>query len=193
MKVINLFGAPSSGKSTTMLGLTYQMKMMKYNVENTPEFFKEMIYEENNVEKFGGQLVVLAEQNKRLARLIGKSEYAVSDCPLPLIGYYTPDNYVPGFKDFIKNLYNSYENYNIFIERNHDFEVEKRIHNIEQANSIQKELHVFLKEMSIPYKVFKSGDNLVEEIITDLLESGFINEPKKNMIAKIKCGVKFNA
>ena len=42
MKVINLFGAPSCGKSTTMLGLTYQMKMLGLNVENTPEFFKEM-------------------------------------------------------------------------------------------------------------------------------------------------------
>ena len=92
MKVINLFGAPSCGKSTTMLGLTYQMKMLGLNVENTPEFFKEMIYEDGRTERFGGQLYILGEQNRRLARLQEKSEFVVTDCPLPLIGYYTSND-----------------------------------------------------------------------------------------------------
>lgn len=193
MKVINLYGAPGSGKSTTMLGLTYQMKMMKYNVENTPEFFKEMIYEESKVEKFGGQLLVLAEQNKRLARLIGKAEYAVSDCPLPLIAYYTPDDYVKGFKEVVKNLHESYENYNIFIERNHHFEVEKRIHDENQSLEIQSKLPSFLKDMGVDCHFMKSSDNLVEEILTHLIDNKIISNPHDNLIKHIKKGAKIVA
>ena len=126
MKVINLFGAPGSGKSTAMLGLTFKMKMAGLSVENTPEYFKEVIFEKTDPALFGGQLFVLGEQNRRLARLIKTNQFAVTDCPLPLIGYYTPENYIDGFHQFIDNLFNKYDNENYFIVRNHQFENEKK-------------------------------------------------------------------
>lgn len=100
---INLLGAPGCGKSTTMLGLTYKMKMMGLNVENTPEFFKDLVLEESDKSEFGGQLYVLGEQNRRLARL-KHVDFAVTDCPLPLVGYYTSEDYIPGFQYFVQNL-----------------------------------------------------------------------------------------
>jgi AAA domain len=174
MKVINLFGAPSAGKSTTMLGLTYHMKLMGLSVENTPEFIKEMIYEGSKTELFGGQLYVLGEQNRRIARLNGKNDFAVTDCPLPLIGYYTPPDYAKGFEDFVKNLNNTYDNVNYYIERKHEFENEKRVHSEDQALEIERKLPKYLDSFGVKYKTVESGENLVQVIIDDLIESKII-------------------
>lgn len=180
MKVINLFGAPSAGKSTCMLGLTYHMKLMGLSVENTPEFIKEMIYEDRNPEdfspeRFGGQLYVLGEQNRRIARLKGQNDFAITDCPLPLIGYYTPTDYVPGFNDFVKNLSNTYDNINYLILRKHEFESEKRIHDEDKANKIETELPLYLEQMGVKFKVVESSENLVHHLIDDMIEEGMIS------------------
>lgn len=174
MKVINLFGAPSAGKSTTMLGLTYNLKLMGLSVENTPEFFKEMLYEDSKTELFGGQLYVLGEQNRRLARLVGKNEFAITDCPLPLIGYYTSPDYVPGFNDFVKNLYNTYDNANYFILRTHEFENEKRKHDENQSKQVEDQLPGYLDSLGIKYKTIASGEDLVQRLIDDMIEDKII-------------------
>lgn len=176
MKIINLFGAPSAGKSTAMLGLTYKMKMMGLSVENTPEFFKEMIYEDGRTEVFGGQLYVLGEQNRRIARLVGKNDFAVTDCPLPLIGFYTSEDYVVGFHDFVKNLNNKYDNINYLILRKHEFENEKRVHDEIQSKKIEESLPLYLDNLGIKYKILESSNNLVEDLIKDLIENKVITE-----------------
>jgi hypothetical protein len=176
MKVINLLGAPSSGKSTTMLGLTYKMKMMGLSVENTPEFFKELILEESENAKFGGQLYILGEQNRRLARLLGKNDFAVTDCPLPLIGYYTPNDYVEGFDELVKNLHHRYNNINYFIVRTHEFENEKRNHDEYASNEIAKQLPLYLQKNSVEYKVLESSNDLVDRILSDLIKDGVISK-----------------
>lgn len=174
MKVVNLFGAPSAGKSTTMLGLTYHMKLMGLSVENTPEFFKELIYEDSNAERFGGQLYVLGEQNRRIARLMGKNDFAITDCPLPLIGMYTAEDYIPGFHDFVKNLNSKYDNVNYMIIRKHEFENEKRVHDESQANELERKLPEYLKSMGVEFKLIESGEDLVQRLIDDMIETNVI-------------------
>lgn len=174
MKVINLFGSPGAGKSTTMLELTKDLKIMGLSVENTPEFFKELIMEESHKAEFGGQLHILSEQNRRLARLENKNEFAVTDCPLPLIGYYTPDDYIPGFNHFVQNLYNRYDNINYFIVRKHEFEKEKRIHSEEQSENISEELLNLMDKLNIKYKKFESCPEISALIIEDMVKENLI-------------------
>lgn len=176
MKVINLFGAPGAGKSTTMLGLTNDLKLMGLSVENTPEFFKELILEDSHKAAFGGQLYILGEQNRRLARLEGKNDYAVTDCPLPLIGYYTPEDYVPGFSDFVKSLYNRYDNMNYFILRKHEFEKEKRIHTEQDSDKIAEDLLQMLDEYKIPFKMFNSCHEISALIIEDMVREKILDK-----------------
>lgn len=176
MKVINLFGAPGAGKSTTMLDLTSDLKIMGLSVENTPEFYKELILEDSHKSAFGGQLYVLGEQNKRLARLEGKNDLAVTDCPLPLIGYYTPEDYIPGFSDFVKNLYNRYDNINYFIRRKHKFEKEKRIHDELGSDKISEDLLEMLESYKIKYKVFDSCHEISALIIEDLVKEKILDK-----------------
>jgi hypothetical protein len=174
MKTINLFGAPSSGKSATMLGLTYQLKMNGLSAENTPEFFKELILEGSDKTDFGGQLYILSEQNRRLARLEGKNDFAVTDCPLPLIGFYTKENYINGFKKFVNNLFENYDNVNYFLVRKHEFENEKRNHDAEQADEINIKLMKYLQKKNIPFKIIETDQDVISVILHDLVHKNII-------------------
>jgi hypothetical protein len=195
MQIINLFGAPGSGKSATMLGLTYKMKLLGLNVENTPEFFKDLVLEETQNGQFGGQLSILAEQNKRLARLVGKCDFAITDCPLPLIGYYTPQNYIHGFENFLLNTFNqpNYNNKgaNYFIIRTHEFEAEKRIHDEGQSRNIEQELLIYLDKFGIDYRTFNSveqneNDELVDRILLDMIQNRIITPTQLDNNRNIK-------
>lgn len=176
MKVINLFGAPSSGKSSAMLGIAYHLKMAGLSIEKTDEYFKELILEQTQKGDFGGQLSILSEQNRRLARLLGKNDFAVTDCPLPLITYYTPNDYIESFKSFSLDLFRQYDNVNYFLQRNHEFETEKRDHDEHQSNQIHLELIEFLSLHQIPFKMIQTGPNLVQEIIEDLCNQSIITQ-----------------
>ena len=75
-KVINLYGGPSSGKSTQASGLFYKMKQQGYNVELVNEFAKECVWEDN-VPMLKDQLWVLAHQHRKLVRLRDKVDYII--------------------------------------------------------------------------------------------------------------------
>jgi RecA/RadA recombinase len=172
--VIDLYGAPSSGKSTTLLGLAYAMKMMGLSVEINLEFFKELVVADAQKVEYGGQLYVLSEQNRRLAPQVTKSDFVITDCPLPLIGYYTKPDYIEGFHEMVTNLYNKYNNVGYLIERKHAFEDEKRDHDEAQAAQIAREIPQYLEKHGIGYKAMDSGKDLVDRILEDLIASNVI-------------------
>lgn len=183
MKVINLFGAAGSGKSTTSAGLVYMLnlKLSGKVIEFTPEYFKELVWEDNVKEVFGRQLEVLAEQNKRLSRLEGKVDFVITDCPLPLISLYQPENFknVIGdtFTELTMKIYNNYENINYLLLRDHHFQSEGRIHNDSQAREIERKLPDYLKSHNINYQEIRTSQSPVDLIFADI---------KANYIKKVK-------
>lgn len=190
MKVINLFGPPGAGKSTIMLGLTYELKTMGLSAENTPEFIKEMIYEESKIDVFGGQNFILGQQNRRLSRLIKSTDFVITDCPLALIASYTPADYVEGFETFALNLAKTYDNVNYFLNRNPEYEFEKENRYHDEAASDAKGLEIknYLNTNNIQFKELTSGDNILSTIIDDLIEQNVITKEhfKKSRTPKIR-------
>ena len=63
--VINLFGGPGCGKSTTMARLFADLKTMGYNVEMVSEFAKDLVYEMRQ-ETMKDELYIFAKQHHRL-------------------------------------------------------------------------------------------------------------------------------
>lgn len=201
MIVINLFAEPSAGKTATMFALAGKMKKMGFSVDIASEFYKEMVYEnthignnhfdkivestKNQVLKFGGQLNILSEQNKRLARLSGTVDFAITDCPLPLIAYYTPKGYVEGFENFALNLFQTYDNCNFFIKRNHEFENKARVHSEDQALEISKELPKYLEKFLKGNCIeVSTGDFIEDEILAILAEKDIVKLNKKVKIKR---------
>ncbi len=134
MKVINFFAGAGAGKSTTAAGLFHVMKKLVYSVELVTEYAKDKVYDEaSRVMK--DQLYMLAHQNRRLERLRDKVDYAITDSPLLLSGYYGcqyglhPEIIVP----LAKALFATYENINFFIERTKKFNPTGRIGGLDNA------------------------------------------------------------
>lgn len=144
MLVINLWGAPSSGKSTTAAGLFFLLKINKFRVELVTEFAKEMVWERNEA-IFGEQAFIFAEQNRRLKRLMDHDvEFAITDSPLPLPAFYQPANYLASFTPLVFEQFHRYNNLNYVLRRTGSFEAIGRRHNESEAQIIDTELRHFM-------------------------------------------------
>lgn len=115
MKIINFYGGVGSGKSTTAAGLFYLMKINGYNVELVQEYVKDLAWED----RIEDQAFITANQNKKLERLKGKVDYAICDSSLILTLAYLPADYrVPSFKQYVIDLFHSYDNFlHIYLNR----------------------------------------------------------------------------
>jgi predicted ATPase len=60
LKVINLYGGPGTGKSTTAAALFALMKREGYNVELVTEFAKDLVWTERNKE-LGDQIYIFGK------------------------------------------------------------------------------------------------------------------------------------
>lgn len=168
MIVINLWGEPGSGKSTTTAGLFFLLKINKYKVEQVNEFAKELVWEgRENV--FGDQVSIFAEQNRRLLRLQAHGlDYAISDSPLPLPVLYKPDGYLRHFDALVMEQFDRYENINYLLHRTSDFETIGRRHNEEEAAAMAQKMRVFLDERKVPYTCLEANPLTPEAILSDL-------------------------
>jgi ABC-type oligopeptide transport system ATPase subunit len=123
MLIINLWGAPGSGKSTTASGLFFLMKINKKKVELVTEFAKELVWEKRE-NMFGDQVSIFSEQNRRLCRLEDHNiDFAITDSPLPLPVFYQPQNYLPSFEQMVFEQFHRYNNLNYFLKRKHSLKL----------------------------------------------------------------------
>jgi hypothetical protein len=119
-KVINLFGGPSDGKSTTAAGLFHYFKVRGHNVEMAMEYPKELVWA-GHFNDMSDQLGILAEQNRRIRRLYGKVEYVIAECPMLMGITYKTKDYPDSFDQYCYDIWNSYRNINILIKRNRPY------------------------------------------------------------------------
>ena len=152
MKVINLAGQPSAGKSTTAAGLFYLMKHAGLNVELIDEYAKQMTWEK----RFGtlaDQLYILAKQNRKLERLRGQVDYVISDSPLFLGRIYNQSNKLPSLNSFIMEVFNSYDNLNFIIQPHKPYRTVGR-----------NQTEGLLIQLGVPYQTIKGDKDAPEKI-----------------------------
>ncbi|TFG97417.1 hypothetical protein E4H12_08670 [Candidatus Thorarchaeota archaeon] len=122
LTVINFFGGPGCGKSTTAAELFARMKKGGYKVELIHEVAKDLIWEEAH-HIFGEQDYIFALQHRLIRRLTRHDiDYAVVDCSILLGLFYYPWDFPPSFKQFVEDVFDSYDNINIFLDRSPDIE-----------------------------------------------------------------------
>ena len=131
-KVINFFGEPGSGKTTTALGLTYYAKREGFSVEYMSEVARELAYA-HRIETTQ-QYDILIAQYRRLIALDGKVDFIITDSPLLLTCVYTQDSFE--IADAIM-LADKFDNVNFLLQRKHDYFRDKgRVHTETQAEYI---------------------------------------------------------
>ena len=91
--VINLFGAPGAGKSTTAAFLFGELKSMGLDVELVTEYVKDLVWDKRYKE-LSNQIICFGQQMRRIERLIGQVDIIITDSPLLLNAYYNKDKYI---------------------------------------------------------------------------------------------------
>lgn len=169
--VVNLIGAPGTGKSTTMAGVFAKLKSMGLLCEMVTEFAKELVWEERN-ETFKDELYIFAKQAHRLFRVNGKVRVVVTDRPLILTVLYNNKygNKSKNLDNLVIEEFNKYDNLNYLLNRVSDYEVEGRNETEEQSNELGEELENILKENNIYYNKLDTDDLIVDRIVMDIVQ-----------------------
>jgi len=163
MKVINLFGGPGTGKSTTAAGLFHLMKLAGMNVELVTEYAKEMTWEKrHNI--LMDQLYILAKQHRRVRRLKTEVEYVVTDSPFLLSVIYRREDYSETLDRLILELWNGYENLNFFLERVKAYATVGRSQTEAEARAIDEETRRLLEKHRVPYQSVVADARAAEAI-----------------------------
>lgn len=161
--VINLFGGPGSGKSTTAALLFGYLKQRGYNVELVTEYAKELVWEERN-RTLGNQVYLLGKQTNRLEMLRGKVDAIITDSPLLLCSIYKHENYPASFDDLVKWQYDQYNNLNYFLQRQKDFNPKGRVHNLEESIKIDQDVRDLLEKYDYEYNDLPGNEDGVESL-----------------------------
>lgn len=170
MIVINLWGEPGCGKSTTAAGLFFMLKINKFKVEMVQEVAKTKTWE-NHESFFGDQNSIFAAQNRsQLILLPHGLDFVITDSPLPLPLLYKPESYFKSFDAFVMETYNSYQNVNYLLRRgpNTAFETVGRRHNEEEAAFMAARMRPFLADHQIAYTELEANPKTPEVILADL-------------------------
>jgi hypothetical protein len=159
LKVINLYGGPGTGKSTTAAGLFFEMKNQGINCELAREYAKDVVWEGRN-HLLENQIYIFAKQLKRLLDLDEQVDYAVTDSPLILsLVYRKAARWKEGqaFDQLVIEEFNRFDNVNIFLQRVKPFEQAGRVQTIEEAKALDLTIEGTLKYLREPYQVVEAN------------------------------------
>lgn len=165
MKIINLFGGPGAGKSTTAAGLFYRMKTQGLEVELVQEYAKDLTWEKRyNI--LEDQIYVFAKQQRRIARLVEhKLDWVITDSPIPLgLVYVKPNTLGDNFSNLVMEVFNRYDNSNFLLSRNVAYNPVGRNQNEQQALEFDIKVRNLLDTYRIDYSSIVGGEPAVDTI-----------------------------
>jgi len=166
MKVINVFGAPGTGKSTTAAGLFYEMKKMKLEVELVTEYAKDLVWEKRfNV--LEDQLYVFAKQHRRISRLSEhRIDWVITDSPIPLgLCYLKPDTLSENFSNLVIEVFQKFDNHNFLLSRNVAYNPIGRNQTEEEAKEYDTKVVDMLTRYNLPFEKIVGGEPAVSTIL----------------------------
>jgi hypothetical protein len=171
MKIINIFGGPGCGKSTTAAGLFFEMKKMGLNVELVTEYAKDAVWE-RRYDLLDDQIYIFAKQHRRISRLIGHGiDWVITDSPIPLGLVYLRDGALSqAFPDLVMEVFGSYANYNFLLQRQWKYNpVGRNQKDEEEARIYDRRVSELLERWKMPVLTIPGGEVAVDKIIKDVV------------------------
>jgi nicotinamide riboside kinase len=168
MKVINVWGGPGSGKSTTAAGLFATMKIKGHKVELVTEFAKDLTYKKDFI-TLSNQLAVLGEQDHRLRRLEGHVDYVITDSPLLLSIVYSQGIYSEQwFRRAVWGAFCTYDNTNFLLKRVKPYSEYGRNQTEDQAKDIDMVLRRLLDAYGVDFDQIEGDESAAGLIYSTL-------------------------
>ena len=136
--VINICGAPNSGKSSLASYLFSDLKSKGCNCEIVLEAAKIAIYERTK-HKIWNQPLIFGEQLQGLLRVIDEVDVVITDSPIILGIVYTPDCF-SSLKEIIEQAYGYFNNYCYVLPIHDNYHNTGRRHQKEELNTLQEKI-----------------------------------------------------
>jgi len=164
--VVNIFGGPSAGKSTTSAGIFYELKRQGIRCELVTEYAKSKVWEES-YKVLEDQIYIFDKQNHKMFTVKGKVDVIITDSPLLLSLYYGKD-LSSSFKGLIVETHNTYNNMNYFINNLGEYDSVGRMQTEEESLIISGHILDILKSGEFPHIVLNKTNLVVDFIIGDI-------------------------
>ena len=149
--IVNLFGAPGAGKSTTAAGLFHLLKVNGVNCEYVTEFAKDLTWEKRHL-TLKSQPYIFGKQLRNIERLLGQVEVIVTDSLLLLSVFYGrkyanyPESFYQGIIDIVSEL----NSINYLLTRVKKYNPMGRNQTEQESDEIAKELFQLLEKLEVP-------------------------------------------
>jgi hypothetical protein len=162
--IINLYGGPGTGKSTSAAYMYYLLKIAGLNAELVREYVKDWAWEGRHI-SVNDQIYFLGKQVRRESMLYGKVNWIVTDSPVWMNAYYASHYCTPiiasGVTSLVKAFYQQvadegHTHYHIFLKRTKPYLAEGRY----QTESEAKDIDTGVKQMLID----NLGHNNISEV-----------------------------
>jgi nicotinamide riboside kinase len=159
---VGIYGGPGVGKSTFRAALFAELKLSGINVEDVPEYAKDLVWEKAEG-KLAFQPYIIAKQMWRMRRLEGQVDVIVTDTStlLSLI-YGGPENGVtPEFREWVLAEYRKSNVLDFYLERNPNIEYVangRTQRTLNEAKQHDLQIKTLLDEVGMGYEVLGMKD-----------------------------------
>lgn len=167
MKVINLFGGPGSGKSTSAALIFAHLKQQEKRVELVTEFAKQLTYDKR-FNALKRQAYVFAKQLYKLESLYGEVDLVVTDSPIILSSVYAPKDYPKSFHQYAKDIFDSFDNTNILLLRPKLYQQYGRNESLKKAKKIDYKIKRLLQDNNYNYHTFRANNDISKNVLLAL-------------------------
>lgn len=171
MKLINLYGGPGTGKSTTAARLFAELKGRGLNVELVTEFAKDLTWH-NRQSTLQDQLYILGKQHHKIFMLKDQVDFIVTDSPILMGIYYNSitTNPLPiSFTNLISDLWDQYDSVDIFLRRSKKYNPKGRNQTEKEAKLIDGALIKLMTDYGIPFWTYDTCNVSIQAMINDTI------------------------
>lgn len=175
--VINLYGGPGTGKSTTATGVFSALKKAGVNAEYVSEYVKQWAWEDRKPVNYD-QFYFFGKQARKEYSLFKNVDVIITDSPISLCAYYAELFGTKGqsklFKDMTKTFYEMVSNDNheyihIWLNRVKPYNPKGRFQTAEEALEIDSSMKELMKDdLNINLLTF-DGNEIGEQKIVELV------------------------
>lgn len=177
--IIEIYGGPGCGKSTTAAGLYYQLKLLDKNAELVREYVKKWAWD-GILPRHLDQLYITGKQSKAESMLYGKVDFIVTDCPL-YMGVIYDAKYNKSFlvedavTRFNAESLSQVERYRYLLTRSKPFNPSGRFCSAEGAAETDQDIRNYLDDKGLDYlRIGGNPNTQVFQILKDLARRGAI-------------------
>jgi len=167
-KIINLYGAPGSGKSTGAAYIFSRLKLSNVSCELVTEYAKDKVYE-GTTEVFKNQVYIFGKQYFRISKLLGKVDYIITDSPLALSLMYNSQDFISAeLKALVQKVYNSMDNRNYLVNRVKPYNSSGRFQDEAESDILAKGFEEWLIYHSIDFEKVNGDEAGYKTIINEI-------------------------